>query len=167
MSGLLLKLFAAALILPPPAAAGPPAQEGREQDCGLPAQSRKFDEYGELSEGEEKARLGKLAASFRAEPDDTKAFIIGYAGRGGAAGDGLKRADRARRIITEGSFDSFLLNPRVNTLDCGRREAPATEIWVTPAGAAPPRCSPTLDPAPAPSKGGAAPRRPRRRSGRL
>lgn len=173
MSSVLLKLLAAALVLPTATAVAPrvrdahaAAQEGRAQDCGLPTHSRKFDEYGALTAEEEKARLDKLAAALDAEPDDTKAFIIGYAGRGGRAGEGLARADRARKVITDKSQTTFLYNTRLNTLDCGRREAPATEIWLTPAGASPPRCAPTLDPAPAPA-GGASRRPARRRGGRL
>lgn len=167
MTSTLLKLFAAVLLLPPLAAAVRSAQDGKAKDCELLPQSRKFDEYGDLSADEEKQRLEKLAAALAAEDEEkgTKAFIIGYAGRDSRAGDGLARADRARKTLTEGSFQMSFYNTRVNTLDCGRREAPATEIWMTPAGAAPPRCAPTLDPAPA--KGGAARPRPRRGSGRL
>lgn len=175
MSSLLLKLCAASLLVPSLAAdvrhAGALAQDARAgarelpaQNCDLLTPSRKFDEYGELSAEGETARLEKLAAALKAEPEDTKAFIIGYAGRGGRAGEGLTRADRAKEVLTE---KSVFYNTRLNTLDCGRREAPATEIWITPAGASPPRCSPTLDPTPAPAKGGAVQRRPRRRSGRL
>lgn len=173
MRSLLLKLFAASLLVPALAAFGPHAegapavaQEGRAQDCGLLVQSRKFDEYGDLSAEEEKTRLDKLAAALDAEPEDTKAFVIAYAGRDGRAGEAIKRADRAKQtLIDKSGYNSY--NTRTNTLDCGRREAPSTELWITPAGASPPRCTPTLDPAPAPAKGGAVPRRPRRRSGRL
>jgi hypothetical protein len=174
LSSLLLKLFAASLLLPTLAVVGPPAQDARSgaqevriRDCDLLIQSRKFDEYGEMSAEEETARLEKLVAALKAESKDTKAFIIGYAGRAGRAGDGIKRADSARQILTEKPFEYSLHNTRLNTLDCGRRETAATELWITPVGASPPRCSPTLDPAPAPAKGGAVPRRTRRRSGRL
>ncbi|MCA1618060.1 MAG: hypothetical protein LC795_01850 [Acidobacteria bacterium] len=172
MRSLLLKLFAASLFVPSLAASGlhakgarAVAQEGRAQDCGLLIQSRKFDEYGDLPAEEEKSRLEKLAAALKAEPEDTKAFVIGYAGRNGRAGSGLARADRAKQTLNaQSSYNSY--NTRVNTLDCGRRETPSTEFWITPAGGAPPRCMPTLDPpTPAPAKGGPA-RRPARRSGR-
>lgn len=132
----------------------------RAQDCGLLIQSRKLDGYGDLSAEEEWSRLEKLAAALEEERGDTKAFIIGYAGRAGRAGDAIKRADRAKETLVE---KSAFYNTRINTLDCGRRESPATELWLTPAGASPPRCSPTLDPLPAPAKDGRA----RRRSGRL
>jgi len=160
--GLLLTLFAASFLAPSLAADGA-AQEGKAQDCERLTQSRKFEEYGDLSAAEEKSRAEKLAAALDAEQEDTVAFIIGYAGREGRAGAGLARADRAKQILVE---KSGFYNSRLNTLDCGRRETPATEFWVTPAGAAPPRCSPTLA-TPAPAKGAARRPSPRRRSGRL
>ena len=156
------KIFAALLLLAAPAAAltsvGAPAQ-----DCSLLTPSRKFDEYGVVSDAEEKSRLERLAAALDAEDKEAKAFVIGYAGRAGRAGEGLARADRARAVLTDKSAS---YNTRLNTLDCGRRETPSTELWITPAGGSPPRCSPTLDPATAPAKG-ATGRPPRRRSGRL
>lgn len=164
MSTLLLKLFAAALLQAQPAAATPQdAAAGRPGDCGLPVSSRKFDEYGDLAPAEEKARLEKLAAALAAGREDTKAFIIGYAGRGARAGEAFARADRARLILVD---TSLFINTRLNTLDCGLRETASTELWLTPAGASPPPCAPTVSPAPAPVKG-VVRRPPRRRSGRL
>jgi hypothetical protein len=126
--------------------------------------SSKFDVYGVLSEAEELARLEKLVAALKAEGEEARAFIIGYAGRSGRAGDGLKRADSAKQtLVDKSNFDST----RINTLDCGGRETPTTELWLTPAGASPPRCTPTIIPLPAPARGGATRARPRRRSGRL
>jgi hypothetical protein len=159
LSSPLRKLLAAALLLAPAGAAA--FNSVRAQDCGLPAQSRKLDEYGELPAGEEKTRLEKLAAALKAETDDTAVFIIAYAGRAERAGAALRRADRSKQTVID---KEPFFNPRINTLDCGRRESPATEIWLTPAGASPPRCSPTLDPAPAPPKPFARPRRGSRRS---
>ncbi len=164
MSRTLLKLFAISL-LPPPLAcarllargARAVAQEGRARGCNLLPQSRKLDEYGDVSAAEEKSRLIKLAAALDAAPEDAKAFIVGYAGRDARAGGGLARADRAKETLTD---KSVFYNTRTNTLDCGRRETPSTELWLTPVGASPPPCSPTLDSAPAPV-------RPRRRGGRL
>jgi hypothetical protein len=164
--GPLLIFFAASLLVPSLAADGAAraAQEGKAQGCELLTQSRKFDEYGDLSAAEEKSRAEKLAAALAAEHEDTVAFIIGYAGREGGAGAGLARADRVKQALVEKSFFS---NSRFNTLDCGWREAPATEFWLTPAGASPPRCAPTLDPTLAPAKGAARRPSPRRGTGRL
>jgi hypothetical protein len=120
-------------------------------------------EYGVVSDAGEKSHLGRFTAALKAEDAESNAFIIGYAGRSGRAGEGLARADRAKQILTD---ESVFYNIRFNTLDCGRRETPATELWITPVGASPPRCSPTIEPTPATAKG-AGRRPPRRRSGRL
>lgn len=171
------KIFAALLLLLSPHAASDPraraltqdaragAPEERARDCGLPERSRKVDEFGDVSGDEEKSRLERLAVALNAEVEDTKAFIIGYAGRSGRAGEALTRADRAKQLLVEKSFS---YNTRLNTLDCGRREAASTQLWITPPGASPPPCSPTLDPTPTPAPAKGAPtRRPTRpRSGR-
>ncbi|MBV9927991.1 MAG: hypothetical protein JOZ96_23425 [Acidobacteria bacterium] len=159
MSGTLPKLLAALLLLPQYAAAVRTAQGVRARDCGLAAQSLKLDEYGDLSAAEEGPRLEKFTAALKEYPDDTAAFIVAYAGRAERAGAALRRADRAKQAVID---KSPLLNPNINTLDCGRRESPAVELWLTPVGASPPRCSPTLDPAPPPPKAGAARRGSRR-----
>ena len=173
MNSPLPKIFAALLLLTASAAALTSARafaqdaragatEESARDCALLTPSRKFDEYGVVPEADEKSRLERLAAALKAEDKETNAFIIGYAGRSGRAGEGLARADKAKEILTDASV---FYNTRLNALDCGRRETPSTELWITPVGASPPRCSPTLDPAPAPARGGAQDR-PRRRSGR-
>ena len=123
------------------ASATPQARAGCE---GL-APSRKLDEYGDLKPVDENARLEKFVAALTGEneDEDTKAFIIGYAGRRGRAGEALARADRAKDYLVERSVFN---NTRINTLDCGHRETPSTELWITRAGAAPPLCSPTVAP---------------------
>jgi len=153
---MLLKLFAAALLLPQV------AQETRPPDCRLPASSRKVGEYGDVPAAEELSRLERLRPALEAEHhDDVKAFIVAYAGRNSRPGEALARADRAKRALTDKS--SFYAG-RLNTLDCGRRETPAIELWITPVGASPPPCSPTLEPA-APFREAPGPRRPARRRG--
>ena len=68
-----VQIFAAFLLMPAPAVSA--------QDCGLPVQSRKVDEYGDLPAAEEESRLDKLAAALKAEHEDTVAFIVAYVGR--------------------------------------------------------------------------------------
>lgn len=156
MSGMLLKLFAVALLL-----AQAPRQDG-PRDCGLPASSRKVDEYGQLSAAEELSRLEKLRPALEAEHEDAKAFIVVYAGREGRAGEALVRADRAKKALAD---KSYFYSGRLNTLDCGRRETASIELWITPVGASPPPCAPTLGPAAAPAKDAPAGRRSARRRG--
>ncbi len=143
-----LRRIAAALLVLTPALVFTPetprAQVTRPQEnCGLPP-SRKFDAYGKVGDADEHARLDKLAAALSVEADDVRAFIVGYGGRGARAGEGTRRADRAKYYLTE---KSYWINDRLNTLDCGYREEPATELWLTTVGAAPPQCSQTLTPA--------------------
>lgn len=156
MTGTLLKLFAAVLLLPQA------PQQNRPPDCGLAAPSRKVDEYGPVSAAEELARLEKLRPLLQAEHADAKAFIVAYAGRNDRPGEALARADRAKQALIDSSY--FYSN-RLITLDCGRRETPSIELWITPVGASPPPCSPTLEPAPAPARKAPAGRRPARRGG--
>ena len=156
MTSTLLKLFAAALLLPQA------ARETRPPDCGVGVSSRKVDGYGAVSAAEELSRLEKLRPLLEAEHDDVKAFIIAYAGRNDRPGEALARADRARRALYD---KSYFYDGRLNTLDCGRRETPSVELWVTPVGAAPPPCTPTLEPAAPPVKKAPGPRRPARRGG--
>ncbi len=158
MTGTLLKLFAVALLLPQL------PQEGRPPACGLAASSRKLDEYGQLPATEELSRLEeKLRPALQAEHDDAKAFIVAYAGRGDRPGAALARADRAKQALVD--KESYFYGRRLNTLDCGRRETPSIELWITPVGASPPPCTPTLADAAPPVKEAPSPRRPARRRG--
>jgi hypothetical protein len=140
---------AVALVIVTPATAGAPeasrlsraaANPQGQAACGLPP-SRKVDEYGAVAPGDERARLERFASALDKEPEDTAGFIVAYAGRGARAGEAIRRADRAKAYLVE---KQVLYNPRINTLDCGYRERPAFELWITAAGAAPPLCSPTV-----------------------
>ena len=74
-------------------------------------------------------------------------FIITYAGPSSSLAEAQKRADVAKRQLLEKRqwiSQSGVLNSRLNTLVCGYREVPTIELWVTPVGAAPPLCSPTM-----------------------
>ena len=137
-----------------------PSARGRPA-CDLPP-SRRLDEYGAFGGADERARLDKFAAVLKGEQEDVKGFIVAYSGRGARAGDALRRADAAKRHLTDA--DNFI-NTRLNTIDCGRRESASVELWLTPVGAAPPVCAPTAGPA---ATAGGANRRARpaaRRSG--
>ena len=82
-------------------------------------------------------------------------FIVTYAGRSASLAEAQKRADVAKRRLLEKHQwinQSDVVNARLNTLVCGYREAPATELWVTPVGGAPPVCAPTIAVLKAPAK---------------
>jgi len=113
--------------------------------CGLPP-SRKVDEYGPITREEEKARLEKLLKALASEKDG-HSFIVTYGGRLSSWNEAQDRADWAKRYLVEKHMffaGAEGTNSHINTLTCGYREFPSTEFWITPVGAAPPRCSPTI-----------------------
>ena len=74
-------------------------------------------------------------------------FIVMYAGRSSTLAEAQRRADQAKRKVLDNREwinQSDVLNSRLNTLVCGFRETAAMELWVTPVGAAPPVCGPTV-----------------------
>lgn len=119
-------------------------------NCGL-TPSRKVDEFGNLNAGDEMGRLDKFASILKGEHEDTRGFIIGYGGRRGKISEAQKRADRAKEYLV--NKDPYAYNSKINTVDCGYRVEPATELWITPMGAAPPPCLGTISPSEARIKG--------------
>jgi hypothetical protein len=127
---------------------------GQAQDlgtCVLPP-SRKIDEYGATAASDEHPRLEKLLTALAAEKN-SHAFIVTYADRHSTAVAAQRRADAAKSYLVEkfAFFGSEGTNSHINTIVCGYREAPATELWITPVGSAPPRCTPSVS-APQPLK---------------
>lgn len=109
--------------------------------CGL-GFIRKFDEYGDISFNDEKARLENIAVELQKEPN-TQLYIIGYAGRKARAGEAQTRANRAKDYL---DFDCRLDAARVIAIDGGHREELTLEFYIVPVGTEPPTPSPTLDP---------------------
>nr|AIA12587.1 PKD domain protein [uncultured bacterium] len=100
--------------------------------------NRKFDEYGNISRDDEKARLDNFAIQLQQEPD-SQGYIIVYAGRRTRPGDAQKRLDRARDYLTSlRGIDAR----RLVTLEGGTREDLTVELWIVPTGAAPPPVGP-------------------------
>ncbi|HEX6183510.1 MAG TPA: hypothetical protein VFZ44_06335 [Pyrinomonadaceae bacterium] len=100
-----------------------------------PPNPTKFDEFGELQRNDEKARLDVFAIELQNSPG-AQGYIIGYGGRNKRYGTGAQRAQRARDYVvsTRGIEAS-----RIVTLEGGARETGATELWIVPPGATPPR----------------------------
>lgn len=119
-----------------------PAQTLYNQTLEELQPSRRVDEYGDISSSDESARLGKFAAILNSD-EDLQGVIVAYGGRTALANEALERADRAKRHLVD---KQVFYNSRINTVDCGYREKPATELWVSPVGASPPICSPTVNP---------------------
>jgi hypothetical protein len=120
-------------------------QIGKSASCGLPP-SRKVDEYSTSAREEEQQRLEKLLLALGLEKD-SHAFIVTYGGRSSTIAEAQKHADGAKRYLVEKQAfyaGAELTNSHINTLFCGFRDAPSTELWITPLGAAPPLCAPTI-----------------------
>jgi hypothetical protein len=112
--------------------------------CGLPP-SYKIDEYGAMAARDEHPRLEKLLTALAAEKE-SHAFIVTYFNRHSTAVEAQRRADSAKRYLVENFafFGAEVTNAHINTIVCGFRETPATELWITPVGSAPPRCVPAV-----------------------
>ena len=100
-----------------------------------PATPTRFDEFGEIPRDDEKARLDVFAIELQNSPG-AQGYIIGYGGRNRRFGTGAQRAQRAREYVvgTRGIDAS-----RIVTVDGGTRATGATELWIVPPGATPPR----------------------------
>lgn len=107
--------------------------------CGLP---RKIDEYGDLSPGDERARLDNFAVEVKADPNTT-AYVIAYAGRRARAHEARETAERAKNYLVSRRG----VEPgRIVVIDGGHREERTVELYNFPKEAAAPSASPTVDP---------------------
>ncbi len=107
---------------------------------------QKFDEYGDITFNDEKARLDNYAIQLQNQPG-AQGYIIAY---GTCAGDGLcthkscivaqKRAERAKDyLVNTRGIDAG----RIVTVDGGCRSAVDVELWVVPTGATAPAANTT------------------------
>ena len=109
---------------------------------GLPPTSRKVDEYGDVTAGNEKARLDNFAIELQNDPT-ARGYLICYGGRRGPRGAARRRCDRAKNfLVASRGVDSR----RLVAFDGGYREFLTVEAWIVPPGAAPPPPAPTVFP---------------------
>jgi hypothetical protein len=134
------------------------AQERGKELCPLP-QSIRVDVYDSLPPKAQTARLEKLIPVMEAQKD-SHGFIVAYAGSLSSLAAAQRAADQAKRQLLSKHewIGGSGVNSRVNTLVCGYRVKATMELWVTPVGAAPPVCAPTVVPEP---RAKSQPRRPR------
>lgn len=121
------------------------AQQPNNRTCDA-APAIKVATFESLSPESDKAKLLQIIPVMEAHAH-SHGFIVTYAGRGSTLAEAQRRADRAKRQVLEKQEwinQSDGLNSRLNTHVCGFRETPAIELWVTPVGAAPPICAPTV-----------------------
>jgi hypothetical protein len=105
---------------------------------------RKFDEYGNILYGDEKARLDNLAIQLHNEPDSV-GYLIFYAGRKLTRAAAKARANRAKNYLATKRDMK-----RIVIIDGGRREQFALELYVQHRDLPPP--TPYPDPVPKPRR---------------
>lgn len=102
--------------------------------------AHKFDEYGDLIQDDEGARLDAFENELKRKPD-SRAYIIAYGGQGDPLGKARRYALRARAYLVEARG---IAGSRVVPVDGGRRENLTVELWLVPVGARPPTPTPTV-----------------------
>lgn len=102
----------------------------------------KIDEYGNIRFEDEKARLDNYAIELR-NWDEGVGYIIAYGGRVSRRGEALRRAERAKRYITEVRGVPV---SRVVAMDGGYRDSLTVELRLRSKGVPPPEPVPTVDP---------------------
>ena len=116
----------------------------------------KFGEYATPDLSANKAQLDKWIDALQRDPT-AQGYLIAYGGRTSRPDDAQRAADNAT---------DYTMNVRkldgARTLSGvgGYREQPTVELWIAPAGGAPPMATPTVDPKdvkPAPAKPPAKP----------
>jgi hypothetical protein len=116
----------------------------------------KFGEYTTPDLSANKAQLSEWVGALQHDPA-AQGYLIAYGGRTSQPEDAQKAADNATDYTME-----VLKMPGERTLSGvgGYREQPTVELWIAPAGGAPPLATPTVDPKdvkPAPAKPAAKP----------
>ncbi|HEV2800166.1 MAG TPA: hypothetical protein VGW12_06705 [Pyrinomonadaceae bacterium] len=102
----------------------------------------KFGEYVTRDLTANKAQLDKFVSALQQDPT-AQGYLIGYGGRASRPEDAQKAIDNAT---------DYTMNVRkmdgARTLSGvgGYREQPTVELWIAPAGGAPPLATPTVDP---------------------
>ena len=96
--------------------------------------SRKFDEFPDISRNDEKARLDNFGIELQNDPTAT-AYVIVYPGRSGKRGEVQQHAGRVVDYLVN---SRGLDKNRIVTLVGPARDALYIELWITPQGATPP-----------------------------
>lgn len=108
---------------------------------GIFDSGRKFDEYGDITFEDEKARLDNLVIELKSDPKAVGYLII-YGGRRSIKGIAKTRALRAKNYLVK---KGGIASKRIVWMDGGYREDSATEIYIVPPDASAPDPSPSID----------------------
>jgi hypothetical protein len=115
------------------------------------APAAKFGEYVTPDLSANKAQLDKFVNALQLDPT-AQGYVIAYGGRTSRPEDAQKAADNATNYTMK---TRGLDGARTLSGTGGYREQPTIELWIAPAGGAPPTATPTVDPKdvkPAPAK---------------
>jgi hypothetical protein len=96
--------------------------------------SRKFDEFPDISRNDEKARLDNFAIELQNDPTAT-AYVIVYPGRSSKRGDVQYHSSRIVEYLVH---SRGLDERRIVTLVGAPRDQLFVQLWITPQGATPP-----------------------------
>ena len=101
----------------------------------------KFDEFGDIRQGDTKARLDNLAIELENVPT-LQVHLVVYGGRSGRRGEAARRAAWLKNyLVSTRSLDPA----RVITVEGGFRHELSGELWLSPLGAPAPPVRPTVD----------------------
>lgn len=100
-----------------------------------PDPGRRFDQYGDIDDEDEQARLDNFAIELRNNPG-AQGYIIAYEGKRSRSGTAAARLERIRDyVIGRRGIDGG----RIMTIEGGRRRQTEIELWIVPTGAEPPK----------------------------
>jgi hypothetical protein len=101
----------------------------------------KLDEFGDIRQGDTKARLDNFAIELQNDPT-LQAHLVVYGGRNGPRGQAARRALQLKTYLT----DTRAIDPaRVFTVEGGFRDELSGELWLSPLGSPAPPVRPTID----------------------
>lgn len=101
----------------------------------------KFDEFGDIRQGDTKARLDNLAIEMQNNPT-LQVHLVVYGGRNGPRGQAARRALQLKTYLTD---TRSIEAARVFTVEGGFRDELSGELWVSPLGTPAPPVRPTVD----------------------
>ena len=97
--------------------------------CVLSA--RKFDEFGALSIGEERLRLGNLAIQLKNQSSNSRGWIVVYGGKKDGMKPAVRRAKRIKQFLVK---QQGLAPGRVLTMAAGSLDEPLVKLWISSVG---------------------------------
>ncbi|MDQ3667579.1 MAG: hypothetical protein M3410_13580 [Acidobacteriota bacterium] len=104
----------------------------------VPLRCKKFDEFGELSRNDEKARLDNYAIEVQNDPSST-AYVVIYPGQGGRS---AQVQTQKTRIVDYLVYSRGFNAGRIVTIVGPPRGEMVVELWTCPQGATPPTPAP-------------------------